>query len=186
VTQFSKSVLAVVIVTEKLHVNGIVRIGSFEEIEDGGSFILDFNANLTPKETGTRNLGNTAKRWGTVYTVSGVNTSSDARLKNNIKQIDYGLAEVMQLRSVSYNLNDHPQLGKKIGLVAQEVKTVIPEIVVTEEMVTDEVTGESRIVEADHMGIIYTDLIPVLIKSIQDQQKIIDGLESRIKILEGK
>jgi len=38
----------------------------------------------------------------------------------------------------------------------------------------------------DKYGIFYSDLIPVLIKAIQDQQQIIDAMDARIKILEGK
>lgn len=167
-----------------LHVNGVVRIGTFEEIEDGGSFILDFDANLRPKENGNRNLGNTQKRWGTVYTVNGVNTSSDARLKNNIQKINYGLDEILQLRSVTYHLNDYPELGEKIGLIAQEVKEIIPEIVIENEFVTEEESGMTTKVKTDYLGIEYTNLIPVLIQAFQDQQEIIDSLEQRILTLE--
>lgn len=171
---------------ETLHVDGIVRIGSFENIEDGGSFMLDFDANLRPKENGSRNIGNTAKRWGTVFTVNGVNTSSDVRLKNNIRNINYGLEEILQLRSVTYNLNDYPELGEKIGLIAQEVQEIIPEIVVKEELVEDEETGTSRKVQTEYLGIHYDNLVPVLIQAIQDQQDIIEKLEQRISTLEEK
>jgi len=172
--------------SETLHINGIVRIGSFENIEDGGSFMLDFDANLRPKENGSRNIGNTAKRWGTVFTVNGVNTSSDARLKNNIQNIKYGLEEILQLRSVTYNLNAYPELGEKIGLIAQEVQEIIPEIVVKEELVEDEESGTSRKVQSEYLGIHYDNLVPVLIQAIQDQQDIIDKLEQRISTLEEK
>jgi hypothetical protein len=172
--------------SELLHVNGVVRIGSFENIVDGGSFLLDFDASLRPMDNGSRNLGNAEKRWNTVYTVNGVNTSSDARLKNNIQNLDYGLEEILGLRSVTYQLNDYPEMGKKIGLIAQEVRDIIPEIVVEEEQVEDEKTGIAEMRKTQYLGIQYDNLVPVLIQAIQDQQDIIDKLEQRIQTLEEK
>ncbi len=172
--------------SERLHIDGVVRIGSFENIADGGSFLLDFDASLRPMENGLRSLGNTTKRWNTVYTVNGVNTSSDVRLKNNIQNLDYGLEEILRLRSVTYKLNDYPGLGKKIGLIAQEVRDIIPEIVVEEEQVEDEKTGVTEMRKTQYLGIQYDNLVPVLIQAIQDQHDIIDKLEQRIQTLEKK
>lgn len=177
--------------SELLHVLGIVRIGTFENIEDGGSFILDFDANLRPASNALRNLGNSSKRWNTVFAQNGTINTSDRREKENIEDLSYGLDEIMKLKPVSYNWISFPEEGKKLGLIAQEVKEVLSEVVKDTEWVEDEETRERREVEADRMGIYYADLIPVLIKATQEQQEVIekqsaliDALEARLKKLE--
>ena len=59
--------------------------------------------------------------------------SSDYRLKNNIKQIDNALDKVSQIRGVEFDWNEKQSVyeGHDIGVVAQEVEKVAPEIVVT-------------------------------------------------------
>ena len=61
----------------------------------------------------------------------------------------------------------------KIGLIAQEVKKIVPEVVVGDE------TKET-------IGMNYSELVPVLINAIKDQQKQIDELKKRIESLEKK
>ena len=170
--------------SEKLHVNGILRIGSFENISDGGSFILDFDANLRPLENGDRNLGNSTKRWNNVYAINGTINTSDLREKEDIQNIEYGIQDLMKLRPVKYSWKDFPEQGPKLGLIAQEVQQVIDEVVLDKEWVTSEETGEKKEIPAETMGIYYSDLIPVLIKSIQEQQGIINDLKQRIEVLE--
>jgi len=55
---------------------------------------------------------------------------------------------------------------------------------VTTKSRVDEVTEEITEVEADIMGIYYSDLIPVLIKAIQEQQEEIEILKQRLAALE--
>jgi endosialidase-like protein/trimeric autotransporter adhesin len=165
----------------RLHVtNGALRIGSLEEITDGGSFLLDFDATLRPITNGGRNLGNSANRWGTVYATNGTINTSDQREKNNINEIKYGLDEVMRLRPVSFSWNEFPEYGTKLGLIAQEVKPVLSEVVADKEWIEDENSGEKRQIEAESLGIYYSDLIPVLIKAIQEQQEEIELLKSQV------
>ena len=65
------------------------------------------------------------------------------------------------------------QEGKKeIGFVAQEMASVFPQAVTT---ATD---------EFQTMGIDYSKFTPILVKAIQEQQSIIDGLKARIEALE--
>ena len=70
--------------------------------------------------------------------------------------------------------------GEKIGLIAQEVSEIIPEVVVTYEYKRNESSRSDEKTAVDHLGLYYTDLIPVLIKSIQEQQVTIEGLSNRI------
>ena len=106
---------------------------------------------------------------------SGVWTNaSDARYKENIRPITYGIAEVMQLQPRAYNIIGFDK--EEIGFVAQEVEVLLPELV---ESVRNSVTNEDR------LTLSYGQLSAVLVKAIQDQQAIIEALEARIVSLEG-
>lgn len=173
----------------RLHVNnGNLRIGTLEEISDGGSYVLDFDATLRPLANGGRSLGNSTKRWSTVYATNGTINTSDRRDKENINDLSYGLDEVMQLRPVSYTWKDAKlSNGKpKIGLIAQDVKEVINEVVQDKEWIQEEGSTSRRAVDAERMGIYYSDLIPVLVKAIQEQQGTIEVLKKRIEVLENR
>jgi hypothetical protein len=118
-------------------------------------------------------LGLSSNRWTTVFAVNGTINTSDARLKENVQNINYGLSEVMRLRPVSYNWKTGAKYTK-LGLIAQETEKIIPEVV-------------SKPQEKDgYYGIMYSDLIPVLIKAIQEQQKTIDTLSEQNKALKEK
>ncbi|MEM9983729.1 MAG: tail fiber domain-containing protein [Bacteroidota bacterium] len=169
----------------RLHVaNGELRIGSFEELSDGGSFVLQSNSNLTPTANGLRSLGTSSLRWNTVYANNGTINTSDLRDKQNVVPIPYGLREVLALRPVSYEWKSAPQEGAKLGLIAQEVQQVLSEVVVDQEWMTDEESGERYVVPADRLGIFYSDLIPVLIRATQEQQALIEQQNQRIEDLE--
>ena len=86
---------------------------------------------------------------------------SDRRLKTNVEDLDYGLSDIEKLRTVAYNWKEDPNGQVKLGLIAQEVLEVIPEVV----NVGDDANQT--------LGVRYSNLIPVLIKAIQEQQKII-------------
>ena len=98
------------------------------------------------------------------------NNASDERLKENITDIPYGLAEVKQLQPKKYSMITGGE--EQVGLIAQEVETIIPELVTT--------SGE-----ANMKSLSYGNLNAVLIKAIQEQQTIIESLTARITTLEG-
>ena len=160
-----------------LHVIGTTRLGSAEEITDGGSYLLDFDATLRPAANNGRSLGNSTKRWNTVFATNGTINTSDFRDKKNINAIEYGIKDLMQMRPVSFEWKDDKlQKSHKLGLVAQDLLKIIPEVVVTHEWVDDE-EGTGKFQEMERYGVYYADLIPVLIKSIQEQQEQIDELK---------
>ena len=140
---------------------------------------------LTPVEDNTTSLGNSTNRFKEVYTVNGVITKSDARLKHRVKDITYGLKEVLELNPVEFTWKDLDNYPKQLGLIAQEVLDIIPEAVVINDIGNP---GVER--KANHdlgpMGIRYNFLIPVLIKAVQEQQVELDRLkEEARRILEG-
>jgi hypothetical protein len=78
---------------------------------------------------GMKLLNNTLSVQGDVIAFS----SSDYRLKDNVKEIDNALEKVSQIRGVEFDWNDNQTVyeGHDIGVIAQEVEAVAPEIVVT-------------------------------------------------------
>jgi hypothetical protein len=104
----------------------------------------------------------------TINSSTGAYTAlSDKRLKKNITDIQYGLNEVLSLRSVSYNMNEQEDGDTKaLGFIAQEALEVIPE------SVTEMMSGM--------YGMDKVALVPVLVKAIQEQQAIIESLKARL------
>ena len=124
---------------------------------------LTVNNNIIPDDDNLHGLGESGARWTEVWAVDGTINTSDRRAKKNIDSSNYGLQDVLQLNPVMYNWKkENDNDAKTIGLIAQEILDVIPEVV----RVPDN--------EEDLMGVKYSELIPVLIKAIQEQQTIID------------
>ncbi|MDB4286197.1 tail fiber domain-containing protein, partial [bacterium] len=138
---------------------------------------------FAPETNGNRTLGTSSFRWSTVYATNGTINTSDRRDKKDIKDIQYGLNEVMKLRPVSFTWKDQPEMGTKLGLIAQDLQEVISEVVLDKEWIENEETGEKEEVEAERLGVFYADLIPVLIKSVQEQQGIIEQQRKDIDAL---
>ncbi|WP_326982899.1 tail fiber domain-containing protein [Chryseobacterium sp. MYb264] len=138
----------------------------------GTNSILGMNGTtLYPITPSAVNLGSAANRFGTVF--SNVNnTPSDIRFKAGIKNLSYGINDVMKIRPVSYYLKDNMDFHPHIGFIAQEMEKIIPEIVSTDK---DSV---------GYKAIDYSKLVPVLVKGMQDQQKTIEALTKRVEELE--
>jgi hypothetical protein len=94
-------------------------------------------------------------------------TGSDARLKENIEEIGYGLASVMGLLPKKYVYKNNIE-KQCLGFIAQDIVGVIPEVVDVPKNVNE------------MMGIEYQSLVPVLVKAIQEQQAIIESLKARL------
>lgn len=56
---------------------------------------------------------------------------SDARVKTNVETIDAALDKVKAIRGVTYDRTDMPSLGRQMGVIAQEIEEVLPEVVTT-------------------------------------------------------
>ena len=97
----------------------------------------------------------------------GYGQGSDERIKTNIKTIENALDKTLLLRGVEYNdIRIEPE-KTKIGLIAQEVELIIPEVVRTDD---------------DGMkSIEYQILVGLLVEAIKEQQKQIDELKNKLK-----
>jgi len=101
---------------------------------------------------------------------------SDLRLKEEIQEIDVGLAFVKQLRPVSYKLKADPRHQKGYGFIAQEVENLIPNAssLVYEE--PDWKVGD----EIGFKTIHYPSYIAVLTKAIQELTAKVEALEAKV------
>ena len=107
--------------------------------------------------------------------VKDVYNYSDARAKSNIRSLQNGLNYILKLHPVSYSFSDNPTREasllrkggdeREIGLLAQEVEKVLPNVVLT---------------DAEGKKLInYTALIPVMIDAIKSLQKEIEVLKNK-------
>ena len=97
---------------------------------------------------------------------------SDERLKFNIETINDPLIKLCQLRGVRYNRNDINNDNKKhIGLIAQEVEKVVPEVVNTEN------DGNN------YLSVSYGNLVSLLIESIKELNGKVNVLTSENTVL---
>jgi hypothetical protein len=154
---------------------------------DGASDQIATNSDFVPYFDGSNSLGTDGRRWFDIWAIDVTVNSSDARLKKNIEDLPYGLEEIMKLHPVSYKWIKNPdgQDGaKRLGLLAQEVQRVIPEVVRDWCYKDDEKTGKKIKMPTTTLGLQYDAIIPVLIKGMPEQQKIIATLEERIAKLE--
>jgi Chaperone of endosialidase len=126
-----------------------------------------------------------------VFLASGATSwtsTSDRRLKENIVETSYGLNEILRLSVKEYNLKTTQEKDKKIGFLAQEVYKVIPEIVQKGDDGEYGGSGNSKELEKSGFtpwGLDYTSLVPILVKGMQDQQRLIEALKKENSELKG-
>ena len=97
--------------------------------------------------------------------------ASDARLKENVEDLNYGLKDVLDMRAVSFDWIDKRNGQHDIGVIAQEIEKIIPEVVVEVDTLNSEDT---------HKTVDYAKLTSVLITAIQEQQVQIDELKTKL------
>jgi len=112
---------------------------------------------------------NNATFGGAIYAVGNITAYSDIKLKENIYTIDSALDKVLQLRGVYYNLKRDENKIRKIGVVAQEIQTILPEVV---HLHRDEEDKEGT------LAVDYGNITAILIEAIKEQQAQIDKLNS--------
>lgn len=156
-----------------------------------------FQLDLTPANPRIAGTGNQVVFYNSAtgkfnsIQVENVYNYSDARAKTNIRNLETGLGTLLNLRPVSYNWiptsvdRDNADNSTKgtmsvadenettqYGFIAQEVEEILPDAVITDE--------EGRKL------INYTAVIPVLVKSVQELQAVIDGQAATISVLQSQ
>jgi len=117
--------------------------------------------------SGTLSLGTTATGFPLVVGTDATNgagaylspagvwvNASDRRLKENVKPLAYGEAELMKLKPVSYEMKGTHE--KQIGFIAQDVAEVLPEVT--------EVTAQGR------YGLSYGNMVSLVVKVLQEMK----------------
>ena len=98
-------------------------------------------------------------------------SASDSRLKENIKPITNALEKVRKLGGYEFDWNDKQTVWEEgkhdIGVIAQEVQAVVPEV--TKERIDG------------YLGVDYEKLVPLLIEAIKEQQTQIEELKALVK-----
>jgi len=119
-------------------------------------------------------------------TISGtLNNTSDEKLKENIASVSDGsLALVKQLRPVTFDWKDSTFENNQTGFIAQEVKTVIPNLISGEEYDETKVNEKGQIISTGY-SISNVGLVAHLTKALQELSAKNDALEARIAALEG-
>jgi hypothetical protein len=132
------------------------------------------NGNLRPAVDNKISLGESGRRWTAVWAVNGTIQTSDGRLKENVAGLPYGLDAVRRLRPVAFTWKDGLDDRQHYGLIAQEVAQVLPDLVI----VGDDAAGT--------LSLNYAEVVPVLVKAVQEQQEEIDTQNERIAALEAR
>ena len=99
--------------------------------------------------------------------------ASDKRLKENVKDLNYGLKDVLNIRPVSFDWKEKRNAQHDIGVIAQEIEKIIPEVVEEVDTLNSEDT---------HKTVDYAKLTSVLIKAVQEQQEQINELKEKLNV----
>ena len=128
------------------------------------AFVIGNGADSSNKSDAFKVMFNGDATVSNDLTVSGdVVISSDARLKSNIVSLGSTLPKLLQIDGKSYEMK-----GKqKIGVLAQEIKEVFPELVSKD--------------DNEMLAVNYQGLVPVLINALKEQQNEIDRLKEQEK-----
>ena len=131
------------------------------------AFVIGNGTNNSNKSDAFKVMFNGDATVSNDLTVSGdVVISSDARLKSNIVSLGSTLPKLLQIDGKSYEMK-----GKqKIGVLAQEIKEVFPELVSED--------------DNEMLAVNYQGLVPVLINALKEQAKIIKSQEARLTNIE--
>ena len=113
--------------------------------------------------------------------------TSDIRLKKNIEPLTNGLDKILKLNPVTFDWDEEivPDLAEKyphmVGLIAQEVEKIVPEIV-CKTMVNSIQDGKEK--GRSYKRVLYENLVAHLIDGMKEQQKQIEELKQRVSELE--
>lgn len=108
---------------------------------------------------------------GTIRATGDVIAYSDARVKENVETITNALDKVTLLRGVTYTRKDSEDKTRKMGVIAQEVLPILPEVVQQDP-------------DDGNYNVAYGNMAGVLIEAIKELKSQNDTLQSRIQQLE--
>lgn len=159
----------------RLHVNGDGLIDSY-----AGTWGRAFWTRVHHKNTSAYNLWNEyfnrdvffVNGEGWIWSSQGAYVGSDSTLVEEISPIVSPLLSIMQLNGQRLRYRDEKaedtEAAYRFGLLAQEVEQVVPDVV--------------RVMEDSTKAVAYTDLVPLLIEAMKEQQEHIESLQATLNI----
>ena len=155
-------------------------------LHNNSNLFYILSSNGTGGESWTTNNGywpvywnlnnNDATFGGAIWAAGNVTAYSDIKLKDNIETIDNALEKVLNARGVYYTLKRDETKTRKVGVVAQEMQEVLPEVVILHKDKED---------EEGTLAVDYGNITALLIEAIKEQQKQIEELKAEVKALKG-
>jgi hypothetical protein len=145
---------------------GQVSLNSWED----GTEVLDVNGNARFRQVGNAGSANDLRITadGTLTT-----STSDARLKENVKPIDNSLEKILQMEGVTFNWIGDSSHARDAGLVAQDVEDVFPEAVFMNN-------------NDGYFGINYSRFPALFVEAFKEQQQIIASQQEEINQLKSR
>jgi hypothetical protein len=146
------------------------------DILNDGTGLLSFGTNTIPGRLSIDSAGRvgvnrlnqsyTLDVSGTIRATDDIIAFSDVRVKNNIYTIDNALEKILKLRGVCYTPIDSSV--KKIGVIAQEIEKILPEVVSTDSS------------PDEYKSVAYGNIVGLLIEGIKELAAKVDALEQKI------
>ena len=115
---------------------------------------------------------NNATFGGAIWAAGNITAYSDAKLKENVETVTSALDKTLALRGVYYTLIRDETKTRKLGVLAQEVQKVIPEVVMLHQDKED---------KEGTLSVDYGNITALLIEAIKEQQLQIEELKALIK-----
>ena len=152
----------------------------------GMNFVLGKRSNQTadpwliPYADQTCQIGSSSRRFANVYfkaidtntmVYDGISQRSSIEYKKKVRKAEGKAEQIDELNPVTFVYRNDPKERTHYGLIYEETLPVMPEICVEDDGVK---------------GINYVELVPVLLKEIQDLRKRTAMLEKRVEELEGR
>jgi hypothetical protein len=153
--------------------NTAVGIEALENLREGDNNIGIGYYSQVPNNSGSNQvrIGNESITYAGIQVAWTI--TSDARWKEDIRALPYGLDMIMKLKPVDYIRRNNEERTREMGIIAQDLKKVLEEI---------EYEDQGFLINDDYgnMHLRYNDLIALSIKAIQDQQAIIKSLTGEL------
>ena len=153
-------------VSERMRINEVGELGIGYGATDNGAYPLQVN--------------------GQIFATNATIATSDEKYKENIAPLNKGLEIVNKLKPVTFNFISDTENNfseyEEVGFIAQDVDRALSTETFSKSIVKSSDSSEPT----STMGLATQNLIPILVKAIQEQNALIKALEQRILILENK
>ena len=153
-------------------IRGANTASKFAVISGKGNYYSDTTYDHTAfsvDSSGSFELGGTGFISGSLNVRGDVTAfySSDERLKDNVTPIPSAIDKLKQIGGYEFDWNDKAEhTGHDVGVIAQEIEKVLPELVVSR--------------DSGYKAVRYEKIVALLIEAIKEQQLQIDDLKGRL------